>query len=128
VKGEYWLEAYPKTRQDAANYQKVHVIIDQADFLPKGLVIFDRNFNARSNPARQTFTFENREINWSVALDRLNPIKSKFYEPKVPYGWKKVVEKYEAPPDADNFAPATTVPPPTSGNQAQRPGSRPTPR
>jgi TIGR03009 family protein len=71
VKGEYWLEAFPKRREDAANYSKVHVIIDHKDFLPKGLVIFDRNFDPASNPARSTFTFEQRESNWSIALQQL---------------------------------------------------------
>jgi TIGR03009 family protein len=106
VKGEYWLEAYPKTRQDAVNYQKVHVIIAQDDFLPKGLVIFDRNFDSVRNPARSTFTFENREVNWSVALQQLNLFNREFYEPKPPFGWKKVVEKYDVPPDVQDVAPA----------------------
>jgi TIGR03009 family protein len=126
VKGEYWLEAYPKLRQDAVNYLKVHVIIDHTDFLPKGLVIFDRNFQPNQNPARVTFTFERREVNWSVALQQLNLFNREFYEPKVPFGWKKVVEKYEEPNYAENGIPAT-VPPPTA-NRTQRgaaPGSAP---
>jgi TIGR03009 family protein len=123
VKGEYWLEAYPKTRQDAANFQKVHVIIDQTDFLPKGLVLFDKNFNARTNPARTTFTFENRDVNWSIALDRINIWKPQFFEPPTPFGWKKVVEKYEAPEPGESLAPAT-VPPPVPVSQAQRTGPR----
>jgi len=88
------------------NYQKVHVIIAQDDFLPKGLVIFDRNFDSVRNPARSTFTFENREVNWSVALQQLNLFNREFYEPKPPFGWKKVVEKYDVPPDVQDVAPA----------------------
>lgn len=111
VQGEYWLEAYPKTRQDAANYQKVHVIISQTDFLPKGLVIFDRNFDPVRNPARITFTFDDREYNWNTLLSDLNVFKAKFFEPKVPFGWKKVIEKYQAPPGAEGYAPATAARP-----------------
>jgi len=121
VKGEYWLEAYPKWRQDAVNYQKVHVIIAQDDFLPKGLVIFDRNFNPVRNPARSTFTFESREVNWSVALQQLNIFNREFYEPKPPFGWKKVVEKYDLPPEAQDFAPAAVG----GVNQAQLPPNGP---
>lgn len=130
VKGEYWLEAYPKTRQDAANYQKVHVIIDQTDFLPKGLVIFDRNFDAAKNPARTTFTFENREVNWNITLEKLNIFKNEFFAPKVPLGWKKVVEKYEEPEAVENSAPAGVAPrqPAAPLNQAQRTGTRPVQR
>jgi len=125
VKGEYWLEAFPKTRQDAANYLKVHVIIDHQDFLPKGLVIFDRNFDPVRNPARSTFTFEQRETNWSIALQQLKFWGQEFFEPKVPLGWKKVVEKYDAPPDAENYAPATVD---RGVTQATRPTAGPLPR
>jgi len=104
---EYRLQAYPKTRQDAVNYQKVDVIIAQEDFLPKGLVIYDRNFDQRKNPARTTFTFEKRQTNWNMLLDQLQPWKSQFHKPKVPYGWKKVVEKFQAPQGSQDFAPAT---------------------
>jgi TIGR03009 family protein len=110
VQGEYWLEAFPKTRQDAVNYHKVHVIIDHQDLLPKGLVIFDRNFDPVRNPARTTFVFENRETNWNMVLQQLKFWEQEFYEPKVPYGWKKVVEKYQGPPSGDQFAPAATRP------------------
>jgi len=105
---EYLLEAFPKTRKDAANFSRVHVIIAQQDFLPQGLVIFDRNFDPRKNPVRTTFTFEKRDTNWSVVLDQLQPWKSKFYEPKVPSGWKKVVEKFQTHPGSQNFAPAVS--------------------
>jgi len=83
------------------------VIIAQEDFLPKGLVIYDRNFDQRKNPARTTFTFEKRQTNWNMLLDQLQPWKSQFHKPKVPYGWKKVVEKFQAPQGSQDFAPAT---------------------
>jgi TIGR03009 family protein len=114
---EYWLEAFPKTRKDAASYLKVHVIIDQTDFLPKGLVIFDRNFDPRENPARTTFTFAEREVNWSVAFQALKWWEKEFFEPSPPSGWTKVVEKYDAPPDAQVYAPSGV----DNTNQAQRP-------
>lgn len=103
---EYLLEAFPKTRKDAVNFSRVHVIIAQQDFLPQGLVIFDRNYDPRKNPVRTTFAFEKRETNWNMLLDQLTPWKSKFYEPKTPFGWKKVVEKYQTPPSSQDFAPA----------------------
>ena len=78
-----------RIRQDAARYQRLHVIIDQAEFLPAGLVIFDRNFDRGRNPARTTFTFENLEVNWD---DAEGTFDREFGEPKVPEGWKKVVE------------------------------------
>jgi len=106
VQGEYRLEAFPKTRKDAANYKFVHVIIAQEDFLPKALVIFDRNWDERSNPAKTSFTFVNREVNWNMLLDRLKIWEREFYEPKTPSGWEKVVEKFQVSPDSHHFAPA----------------------
>jgi TIGR03009 family protein len=106
AQAEIWLEAFPKTRKGAANFQKVQVIIDRQDFLPKGFVIFDRNFDAQRNPARTTFTFDKREVNWSVGLAGLNPFLREFWEPNVPLGWKKVIEKYEAPPEGESANPA----------------------
>ena len=72
VEKEYWLEAFPKTRQDAANYQKVHVIISQDDFLPKGLVIFDRNFDPQqeSGPLDVHLRFARSELEHHAAADR----------------------------------------------------------
>jgi TIGR03009 family protein len=124
VEGEYWLEAFPKTRQDAANYLKVHVIIDHQDFLPKGLVIFDRNFDEARNPARTTFTFQKREVNWSLALQQLKFWHRAFYEPEIPAGWKKVVERYESLP-LEDYAPAA---PATGAVQTTRSTAAPTPR
>jgi TIGR03009 family protein len=94
VQGQYWLEAVPRLRPDAAKYKRLHVIIDQGDFLPRGLVIFDRNFDARTNPARTTYMFENVEVNWEDAQDAFG---HEFDEPKLPDGWKKSVESAVLP-------------------------------
>lgn len=93
VKGEYWLEAYPKSREDAANYKMVHIMIDEQDYLPKGLVLFDRSFVPGRHPARTTFSFENRETNWNVLVQQLNIFYREFYEPSVPRDWEKIVNK-----------------------------------
>ena len=91
VQEEIWLEAYPKTIHDASNYQKVHIIIDNKDFLPKGMVIFDRSYEKGKNHSRTVFNFKEREINFASTLEKLNPFYRNFYEPALPSGWKKVV-------------------------------------
>ena len=91
VEGEIWLEAYPKTIHDASNYQKVPIIIDNKDFLPKGMVIFDRSYEKGKNHSRTVFNFKEREINFATTLEKLNPFYRNFYEPALPSGWKKVV-------------------------------------
>ena len=47
------VEAEPKTREDAANFKKVRIIISEnEDFLPEGLVLFHRNSAIRRSPLR----------------------------------------------------------------------------
>ena len=92
-KGEYWLEAYPKTMADAGSFLKVHIIISEKDFLPKGLVVFDRNFKQGKNHSRTVFNFKDRETNFGSTLDKLNIFHRSFYEPAVPKGWKKEVRQ-----------------------------------
>jgi len=92
-KGEYWLEAYPKTMADTGSFLKVHIIISEKDFLPKGLVVFDRNFKQGKNHSRTVFNFKERETNFGSTLDKLNIFHRSFYEPAVPKGWKKEIRQ-----------------------------------
>ena len=97
--GEYWIEAYPKFPMDARNYQKVVVILDQDDFLPKATELFDPNFDPQRNPARQVFRFKEREIFNASGLSIpaiMARFKREFFEPKAPRGWKVIEEPYEA--------------------------------
>lgn len=115
--GEYWLEAVPKTRQDAANFKMVHVIIDEKDFLPKAMSIFNLNHDPVRNPSCMTFSFDKRETNWNDTLENLNVFHREFWEPTTPLGYKKVVETLL--PNSPNDA--STQPP----RQAERPKSEP---
>jgi TIGR03009 family protein len=105
-KGVFWLEAEPKSREDAANFKRVHIIIAGGDFLPEGLVLFHR-----AN-ATTTFAFENRERNWNDLIEKLNLFHRQFFEPATPSGWKKIVEKYQEPATVPVSAPAPAVMPP----------------
>lgn len=96
AKEEYWLEAVPRTAQDASNFKKVEVIIAREDYLPKAIQIYPVNYDPRSNPARTVFQFKNREVNFRDLSD-LIPFNKQFYEPTTPSGWEKVIERYEQP-------------------------------
>ena len=98
AKGEYWLEAVPKTRTDAANFRMLHIIIDEQDFLPKAMAMFDRNYDEVRNPTCTNFVFEKREVNWNETLDKINIFAREFWEPATPLGYKKIVERYDATP------------------------------
>jgi TIGR03009 family protein len=106
VQGEYHLEAVPRTQEDAANFKMVRVVIDMSDYLPKAMVVFDRNFSA-DTPTRTTFEFRNREVNFSILAEQLNFFHREFYEPAVPSGWTKRVQKWNEPMAAAPGAPTT---------------------
>lgn len=106
-KNAFWLEAIPKTSDDAANFKMIHIIIAEEDFLPEGMVLYHRN------QAKTTFSFEEREANWNDLIEKLNLFHREFFEPATPQGWKKVVDRYQAP--SGGFT-STTVP-----DQARRP-------
>jgi len=97
AQGEYWLEAVPKTQEDAANFKLVHVIIDEQDFMPKAMVLFDPNYQPQACPSRTSFQFEDREANFSILAQQLNIFYREFYEPKTPSGWEKIIHRWDQP-------------------------------
>jgi TIGR03009 family protein len=107
-KGEYWLEAVPKYARDAANFQKVTIVLDEKDFLPKLLDVFPPNYHKKNNPAHTEYALEKRETTLkskenilSAAFKTfLDQFRAQFYEPKVPSGWKKVTEDLNIEPQA----------------------------
>ena len=85
---EYWLEAWPKRREDAQTYQKIELVIAKEDFLPKSLHIYAPNYDPVKNPVSRAFEFQNRKINsnWSNIQNALGW----FVRPTTPIGWKRV--------------------------------------
>ena len=103
--GEYWLEAVPRFPQDAVNFQKVSIILDEKDFLPKALDVYAPNYNRKTNPAHTEYSFEKRETTLksdkrglAFITEYIDGFKKQFYEPKVPSGWKKVIEDMNGMP------------------------------
>jgi TIGR03009 family protein len=98
AEGKYWLEAVPKSREDAQNFKQVRIILDQTDYLPESLEIFAPNYNPPQNDSRQTYQFVNRKKEDAANLAKqvaqgLNPLKlfeRDFYDVRPPAGWKLV--------------------------------------
>jgi TIGR03009 family protein len=97
----YWLEAVPKSRQDAQNFKIVRITLDKADYLPETLEIFAPHYDPPRNDARQKYVFSQRKTTDEAALNEiLKPLRGvvdpfkvifrEFHEVKVPLGWKKV--------------------------------------
>jgi TIGR03009 family protein len=118
-KNEFWFEAFPKTREDAANYHKLMVILDADNFLPTALQIFPPNYDARTNPSRTVYTFSNREVD--NLMHRSKQFFDRFISPKTPRGWKKVVMQFGGSAGAGPAAQTARQP----TDQAQRPAAPP---
>jgi TIGR03009 family protein len=98
VKGEYWLEAWPKRAADAQDMKKVEVVLDEKDFLPKALTIYEVNHDAQQQMTRKTtFEFTDRQYNWQVLPFDLQKFVDEFHRPRTPLGWEKVVVPANGP-------------------------------
>jgi TIGR03009 family protein len=109
---QIWLETYPKFQQDAANFQRATVVLDETTFLPTAIKLILPGIAAAPDKetAYTALAFEAPSIN-----NPLNKLLGKFSPPKVlPFGWKWVDNQPAAAPPIQAQAPA----PPA---QAQRP-------
>lgn len=97
IEGEIWLEAYPRYREDAANFRKVDIILDAQDLLPYAIQLHEPN-----GRSRKSYAFHEPLVNdsWQV-------FKKFFEAPRTPLGWERVVEEVGAaePGPSDAQAP-----------------------
>ena len=94
--GEYWIEARPKFRDDAANFQRILVILDQKNFLPTAMQVYPPTYDGKSNLSRTVYSFSERKVNHPLQMGQ--KFLGRFISPGVPRGWKKVVTNLGAPP------------------------------
>jgi TIGR03009 family protein len=104
------LEAYPRYPKDAANFQRVEVILSQKSMLPIGMQIYETN-----GKSRKSYTFYDVQVN-----GLFDKIKDFFAPPTVPFGWKHVVDQVPA----ENKQ-AAQQPPGATPKQAQRSSTLP---
>jgi TIGR03009 family protein len=98
--GKFWLEAVPKSRQDAQNFKFIHIVLDEKKFLPETLFLFAPNFDPQKNPSRTTHIFKDIKTDSDQTLREkiqggLDPLKlftHDFYNVSLPRGWKRVVD------------------------------------
>lgn len=114
-KNEIWLEAYPRRADDAANYQRVQVVLDVSDLMPKGLIVFLPNWRPEAKHS-ELYEFNDRQVNENL-LQRLNIFQQEFIPAEPPKDWTVIVEPFQpqqaAPPSSEPRVaapPATGVP------------------
>ncbi|HEX3872232.1 MAG TPA: TIGR03009 domain-containing protein [Pirellulales bacterium] len=112
VKGQVWVEAFPKHLRDAENFRKIEVILGDKDLTPVALKVF------KPNDASPQFTVADayalRDIKKNSMIDRFRDfVTGNFVGPPTPIGWKRVVED---PAAATATAPDINLP-----QKAERP-------
>ncbi len=119
---QFWLDVRPKHREDAANFQRILVILDKEKFLPVGMQIYPPTWDGIKNLNRQAYAFSDRDVNDPVQRGR--EWMGKFISPQAPRGWKKVVVNFGQSPNVNPVRVATPTinpTPPGSGRPATRP-------
>lgn len=117
---EVWLEAWPRYQIDAANFQRVWIILSAADFVPQAMQIFlPGELKAPLNSSRTAYRFDKQIINDPFVI-----LKGDFLAPITPIGWKKVVQEpgNDSPPPTASPAPPAAAAPQEQPSQARRPG------
>lgn len=120
--GQVWLEAYPKFAKDAANFQRIDVILKFtlnsdgtiADLQPFGLNLIKPNGNDRS-----AYVFTGNKTNGALA--GIANFMGWFVRPSTPSGWSQELSDFE--PQAEPTAPGQvpTGPPPGAGGIGSAP-------
>lgn len=88
---EIWLEAYPRTQADAANYHHVDVMLERKTMMPKAIQVHMPNGRNRA-----VYMFEQPNVNGT--LNQL--FGALFNSPRTPLGWTRVVEELPTAPQA----------------------------
>lgn len=89
---QIWLEAYPRTQEDAANYHHVDVMLNRKTMMPAAIQVHLPNGRSSS-----VYMF-NEKPSVNGALDAL--FGSLFSSPRTPLGWTRVVEELPTAPQA----------------------------
>jgi TIGR03009 family protein len=97
MRGQIWLEAYPKYAMDAANFRRATLILDQKTMLPFAIEL---SLHDGGGKARQVHQFSNNLVN---NLFRI--FQGDFAKPALPRGWTKVEEPAQSPPLSSNQPP-----------------------
>jgi TIGR03009 family protein len=109
AKGQVWLEAYPQTRQDAANFQKVDIILTEPGLEPFALQMFEPQ-----GQTRKVYQFADVSVNSS--LHKVQEFMGGFVSPQTPLNWKHIIQEAPVSPQPPQ---GPTVSTPQTPNQSQ---------
>lgn len=96
-----WLEAYPRTQADAANYHHVEIILQRKTMLPKAIQVY-----LPGGSSRAVYMFKQPTINAKVS----QLFSAIFKAPRTPWGWTRVVVESPVPTPPGSQAASTETP------------------
>jgi TIGR03009 family protein len=86
---EIWLIAWPRYQQQAADFSQVDLILDKQRLLPKAMRVTLPNKDAH------VYVFHLDQASVNNPLSRIQ--QTLFEKPRIPWGWKHVVENGQVP-------------------------------
>ena len=95
------LEAYPRRQVDAANYQRVEIMLDRKMMMPTAIQVHLPNAQERA-----VYMFKDPKVN--SQLEKL--LGAVFNGPRTPLGWTRLVEEIPIGPSQQHPGPQATVP------------------
>ncbi len=84
-----WIEAYPKFRADASNYQRIEIILRNQDLMPQAVQVFLPS-NQPDKKVSKVYMFENPQANGVLA--QIGNFMGIFVKPQLPLGWQWIVD------------------------------------
>jgi hypothetical protein len=88
VKGQIWLEAYPRFQQQASQFERVEVILKTDGFLPYAIKIYDTN-----GKDSVVYQLEDAVVNEKPSFFGGILNRGDWTHVSVPYGWIKEVDQ-----------------------------------
>lgn len=120
--GEVWLEAYPRLAEDAAEFQRVQLVVDRTKIIPKALIQ-----HANNEKEKRTFQFLEKTMIISAKDDVYKDFIAKHLQPRIEKGWTRDIQnvpQVESPqvasPNTRPLNAQTANPNPAYANQPQQ--------
>lgn len=104
------IEAWPKRQEDRAQYKAVLVVLEAETFLPKALIMYAPNFDAKTAPKKDHYEF--LDVKRNAIGAGFQKFLGNFIPEKPPANWKILRDKFNpaAEPESQQAAAATVTP------------------
>ena len=120
-RGEIWLDAFPRTQEDAAEFKSIRLIFNEKELIPLGFVKFDVNekdFTSYKFLVQTSMKIQNKD---KLSAGMMKPLLDHFRPGDIPRDWTK--EEIEAQQSSPQVAPTSVNPSQIQSASRQQPVS-----